>query len=197
MSLCAVVPVKALWEAKSRLGSALGPEERAELTLRMMEGVVSALREAGVENVCVVSPDCSVLEAAEGCGAAPLLQESRGLNPALEEARRWSLGQGASGLLVLPADLPLLRARDVREILELAEGSEVVISPDETRSGTNALLMQPPDAIPFAFGPGSFEAHLRLSRERGLSVALCERESLASDLDTTEDLARLAGALRP
>ena len=133
----------------------------------MMGRVVRAIAEAGVEDVCVVSPDWIVLEEAKRRGATPLVQESRGLNPALEEGRRRALGLGASTLLVLPADLPLLDAGDVRAVLqEAGEGPSAVISPDGGRSGTNALLIQPPDVLPFAFGADSFEAHLGAARRR-------------------------------
>jgi 2-phospho-L-lactate/phosphoenolpyruvate guanylyltransferase len=192
MNVVAVVPVKDLWGTKSRLKPILNPSARAGLTLYMMGRVVSALKEAGVENVCVVSPDLIVLDEAREHAATPLLQESRGLNPALEEGRRWAMDRGASALLVLPADLPLLEAQDVRAVLEgVSDEGSVVISPDSASAGTNALLLRPPYALPFAFGPGSFEAHLRAARERGLDVRVCERPHLAFDLDTAEDLARL------
>ena len=75
----------------------------------------------------------------------------------------------------------------------------MVISPDGARSGTNALLIHPPDVLPFAFGPGSFEAHLEAAHERGLDLKVCERSHLAFDLDTAGDLARLkkSGAASP
>jgi 2-phospho-L-lactate guanylyltransferase len=192
MNVVAVVPVKDLWGTKSRLKPILDPGARAGLTLYMMGRVVSALMEAGVENVCVVSPDRIVLEEAEKRGAAPLLQESRGLNPALEEGRRWAMDGRASALLVLPADLPLLEAQDVRAVLEGGgEAPSVTISPDGSHAGTNALLLRPPDVLPFAFGRDSYEAHLRAARERGLDVSVRERPHLSFDLDTAEDLTRL------
>jgi 2-phospho-L-lactate guanylyltransferase len=188
----AVVPVKDLWGTKSRLKPILDPGARAGLTIYMMGRVISALRETDVDEVCVVSPDRIVLDEAEKRGASPLAQESRGLNPALEEGRRRATERGASSLLVLPADLPLLEAQDVRAELESApDAPSVVISPDGARAGTNALLLHPPDALPFAFGPGSYQAHLHAARERGLDVRVCERPHLAFDLDTVEDLARL------
>jgi 2-phospho-L-lactate guanylyltransferase len=101
---------------------------------------------------------------------------------------------------VLPADLPLLDAGDVLAVLqETGEGPSAVISPDGARSGTNALLIQPPEVLPFAFGTDSFEAHLGAARQRGLDVRICERPHLAFDLDTAGDLAhfREAGAARP
>jgi 2-phospho-L-lactate/phosphoenolpyruvate guanylyltransferase len=192
MNIFAVVPVKDLWGTKSRLKPILDPGARAGLTLYMMGRVVSALKEAGVENVCVISPDRIVLSHARERGTAPLLQESRGLNPALEEGRRWAMDRGASALLVLPADLPLLDAQDVRAVLEdVREAPCVTISPDGDHAGTNALLLRPPDALPFAFGPGSYEAHQRTAHELGLDTRILERPHLSFDLDTAEDLARL------
>ena len=188
----AVVPVKDLAGTKSRLRPILDPGARAGLTLYMMGRVVSALQGAGVENVGVVSPDGIVLMQARERGAVPLRQESQGLNPALEEGRRWAMDRGASTLLVLPADLPLLDPEEVRAVLEeLGDVPSAVISPDCAHAGTNALLLRPPDALPFAFGPGSYEAHLHAARERGLDVRVCERPHLAFDLDTAGDLARL------
>lgn len=196
----AVVPVKDLAGTKSRLAPVLNPGARAGLTLYTMGRVVGALREAGVGDVCVVSPDPIVLNEALRRGAVPLLQRSRGLNPALEEGRTRALAGGASTLLVLPADLPLLEADDVRAVLEAAgDGPCAVVSPDGARAGTNALLSLPPDALPFLFGPDSFEAHLQAARGRGLDLRVCERPHLAFDLDTAEDLDRLkqTGAPRP
>jgi 2-phospho-L-lactate guanylyltransferase len=192
VSVFAVVPVKDLWGTKSRLKPILNPGARAGLTIYMMGRVVSAIRDAGVENVCVVSPDPIVLDEVLKRGVTPLLQESRGLNPALEEGRRWAMERGGSSLLILPADLPLLDPEDVRAVLDgIGEEDSIVIAPDGTRSGTNALMLRPADALPFSFGPGSYEAHLQAAQERGLAVRVCERPHLAFDLDTAEDLARL------
>ncbi len=193
MTLFAVVPVKDLAGTKSRLKPILNAGARAGLTIYMMNKVLEALEEAGVEHTCVVSTDQTVLYLAEEAGATPLLQESRGLNPALEEARDWAISEGASALLVFPADLPLLRAPDVEAVLEAAEEVErplVVISPDAVNGGTNALLVRPPDALPFSFGQDSFDAHLEAARERGLSTRVCERTRIAFDLDTADDLKR-------
>jgi 2-phospho-L-lactate guanylyltransferase len=194
-----VVPVKDLQGTKSRLAPILDPGARAGLTLYMMGRVVAAVMEAGIDDVCVVSPDAIVLDEAQRRGATPLLQESRGLNPALEEGRRRALDLGASTLLVFPADMPLLDAEDVRAVLEAADEPTVVIAPDGAHSGTNTLLVRPPDALPFAFGPESFAAHLGAARKRGLDVRVCERPHLAFDLDTAGDLTHLrkTGVVRP
>lgn len=194
-STFAAVPVKDLFGTKSRLAPLLDPGSRAGLTLYMMKHVVSVLRRAGIpsSNLCVVSPDALVLETAAGAGAVPLFQESSGLNPALGEARQWAVSRGAASLLVLPADLPLLRPGDVGDLLSAGEESPVAIAPDAGETGTNALVLSPPDAIPFLFGSGSYRAHLEAARRRGVGVRECRLPDLSFDIDTVEDLARLEG----
>ncbi|MDP9439797.1 MAG: 2-phospho-L-lactate guanylyltransferase [Actinomycetota bacterium] len=189
-SVYTVVPVKDLQGTKSRLAPVLDPAARAGLTLYMMGRVVTRALEAGVDAVCVVSPDPIVLDEALKRGATPLAQKSRGLNPALEEGRLWATRNGASALLVLPADLPLIEQEDVRAVLAGAASAPVVVAPDGARSGTNALLLRPPDALPFLFGPNSFEAHLGAARDREIEVRVCENGHLSFDLDTAGDLAR-------
>ena len=188
-----VVPVKDLRGTKSRLAPVLDPAARAGLTLYMMGRVVTRALEAGVDAVGVVSPDPIVLDEALKRGATPLVQNSRGLNPALEEGRLWATQNGASALLVLPADLPLIEPEDVLAVLAGAASAPVVVTPDGARSGTNALLLRPPDVLPFLFGPESFEAHLGAARDRDAEARVCENGHLSFDLDTAGDLAKYMG----
>ena len=185
-----VVPVKDLQGTKSRLAPVLDPAARAGLTLYMMGRVVTRALEAGVDAVGVVSPDPIVLDEALKRGATPLVQKSRGLNPALEEGRLWATHNGASALLVLPADLPLIEPEDVRAVLAGGASAPVVVTPDGTRTGTNALLLRPPDALPFLFGPESFRAHLQAAGDRDIEARVCENGHLSFDLDTAGDLAK-------
>lgn len=186
------MPVKDLWGTKSRLSPILNPGARAGLTLYMMGRVIRALQDADVNEVAVVSPDPVVLHTAADHGATPVTQESRGLNPALEEGRQWAMDKGATTLLVLPADLPLLDAEDVQAVIgSSGDAPSAVISPDANRAGTNALLLKPPDALPFLFGEGSYDAHVRSAVERGVPIEVCERPHLAFDLDTADDFREL------
>src|SRR4029450_2604087 len=97
-AVSAVVPVKDLRGTKSRLAPILDPGARAGLTVYMMGRVVGAVGSGRVEDICGVSPDRIVLHEAQKRGASPLVQESRGLNPALEEGRRRAIELGASTL---------------------------------------------------------------------------------------------------
>jgi 2-phospho-L-lactate/phosphoenolpyruvate guanylyltransferase len=190
MRLFAIVPVKDLEESKSRLSPFLSSKEREVLTLVMLDHVLAMLREVdAVERVGVVSPSPRALFMAEDADATALPQESQGLNNALEEGRNWAISEGALSLLVLPADLPYLSAFDVRMLTTMPRDERVaVISPDEADEGTNALLMRPADAMPFAFGPGSYETHQRTAKAHGLEVGIYKHTSIAHDVDTLEDL---------
>jgi 2-phospho-L-lactate guanylyltransferase len=193
MRLFAIVPVKDLEESKSRLSPFLSSKEREVLTLVMLDHVLAMLREVdAVERVGVVSPSPRALFMAEDADATALPQESQGLNNALEEGRNWAISEGALSLLVLPADLPYLSAFDVRILTTMPRDERVaVISPDEADEGTNALLMRPADAMPFAFGPGSYETHQRTAKAHGLEVGIYKHTSIAHDVDTLEDLQAL------
>ena len=75
------------------------------------------------------------------------------------------------------------------------------IVPDRHGTGTNALLLTPPDAIAPAFGPGSSPAPRRAGRRGRRRRSRSSRcASLALDVDTPDDLdsaARRAGRRAP
>lgn len=189
------MPVRALEGAKSRLGAVLDAEERRDLVEGMLRRTIDvALATPGVAEVVIVSPDPAVLALAEARGARPLLQRSRGLNPALQEARAAASGER---LLVLPGDLPSVTPADLAAVLAAGDAAgtpSVVLVPDRHRRGTNALLLDPPDAIDPAFGGDSRAGHAWLAESA--DIRLVELAGILElDLDTPDDLL-LAEALR-
>ena len=136
----------------------------------------------------VVSRDRTLLAHVKAQGAWGLLETSTGLNPALTQAARFAGARGANGLLVLPTDLPRLTAQALEAILELGASSPgVVIAPCRHDTGTNALLVRPPNLIPFAFGPDSFDAHCAAARAAGVEPVIYRAADVAFDLDTPDD----------
>ena len=190
------IPVRALEGAKSRLGAVLDAEERRDLVEGLLRLAVDAARATpGVGDVVVVSPDPEVLAVAVAAGATPLLQRSRGLNPALQEARETAAG--ADRLLILPGDLPTVTSADLAAILTAGDGAgspSVVLVPDRHRRGTNALLLDPPEAIDPAFGGDSRAGHAWLAGSA--DIPFVELAGILElDLDTPDDLL-LAEAIR-
>jgi 2-phospho-L-lactate guanylyltransferase len=193
-----VIPVRSFEGAKSRLGAVLDAEERRDLVERLLRrSVAAALATAGVVEVIVVSPDPEVLAVAEATGARPVAQHSRGLNPALHEARAELIagpepGAGAAirRMLVIPADLPGISPAALSAILAAGDGAgspSVVVAPDRHGRGTNALLLDPPDIIDPAFGGDSRAGHAWLASSA--DAAYVEVGGvLILDVDTPDDL---------
>ena len=196
MRTIAVVPVKTLALAKSRLAAALTPDERITLMRQTLRRVLAALDLPQIAARVVISPDEGILRDARAAGAHGLLQVSVGLNPGLVEARDWAVANGAEALLIALGDLPLLSREHVAALLAQDCGpNTLVLGPDRHGTGTNLLLLHPPDAIPFLFGTGSFARHLAAAEARGLTTHLYEHPATALDLDTPDDLAALEGLL--
>lgn len=196
MRTVAVVPVKSLTAAKTRLAVALGPEERSALTLRTLRRVLAALDQPGIVARVVVSPDDRVLDAARAIGVVALRQRSHGLNPGLAEARDWALARDAGALLIALGDLPLLSGVQVAAILALGDQPQtVVVAPDRHGTGTNLMLLRPPGAIPLRFGADSLARHRAAAEGRCIPVRTFEDPATALDLDTPDDLAALDGLL--
>jgi len=190
--IAAIVPVAPLEAAKSRLGGALDAEERLDLAERLLaRTVTTALDVPGLADVLVVSPDRDVLERAAGLGARTLRQRTRGLNAGLREARDDVVAGGAEALLVLPIDLPFVTAATINAALEpIGETHRrpvVALVPDRHGSGTNVLVLRPPTAIEFCFGPESRRAHREAAMAAGATYVELDGP-LTVDLDTPADL---------
>jgi len=183
----AVLPVKAFDDAKSRLAAVMSAGQRRDLARGLMLRSLGALQACrGVDRVLAVSPDEEALELAAAQGGETLRDSGAGLNPALEEARRHAVERGATGLLVLASDLPLLDASDLDAMFEADHGS-IVIACDRRRQGTNALLLRPAGALDFSFGESSYRRHLDLAAGAGLTPAEVFRTGLAFDIDLPRD----------
>lgn len=195
-----VVPIRALADGKRRLSHVLREPQRASLVAGLLRGTLEIVAAwGGAAAVHVVSPDPAVMPIARRAGARPLLQAGLGLNEGIAAARDVALSQGATALLVVPGDLPLLEAPALDALADAADAAiaagagrpVVVIAPADARTGTNALLVSPPDAIEPGFGPGSLERHLRRAEAADAATQLVVDPALGFDLDTPDDLALL------
>ncbi|MBL8090795.1 MAG: 2-phospho-L-lactate guanylyltransferase [Anaerolineales bacterium] len=191
MTLWAIVPVKPLRRGKSRLAGTLNENERAELNQKLLEQTLttlSSLKE--LDQVLVVSRDPQALTIARNHGAKTIQEDGQPqLNTALTRATVLAKVQAIQGVLILPADLPLLTKEDVLTLIDsAAKPPVVVIAPDRHKKGTNALLMVPPGLIDYEFGEDSFQKHSERAKKANAHLEIVELPSLALDVDMPEDL---------
>jgi 2-phospho-L-lactate/phosphoenolpyruvate guanylyltransferase len=191
MTIWAIVPVKPLSRGKSRLATVLNDHERTELNRLLLERTLRTLLELKeVEEVLVVSRDSSALAMAREMGARTVQEDGApALNTALKRATVVAQVYASRGVLVIPADLPLLAPADVLALLERAtDPPVVVIAPDRREKGTNALLLAPSNLIEYDFGGDSFQRHCARARRAGARLEIVNLPSLGLDLDFPEDL---------
>jgi 2-phospho-L-lactate/phosphoenolpyruvate guanylyltransferase len=193
MTIWAIVPVKPLLMGKSRLGSVLSGEERARLNRMLLERTLGVIKKtAGIAGTLVISRDPEVLAIAREFEARTVLehgQTQNDLNLALARATAIAKAFEINGIIVLPADLPLVAPEDIQEILaEATEVPVVAIAPDRHNDGTNALLMSPTGLIKFDYGPDSFTRHCKHALESGVKLKIIRRVNLGLDLDYPDDL---------
>jgi 2-phospho-L-lactate guanylyltransferase len=198
MTIWAIVPVKPLRRGKSRLAGLLTEDQRTRLNRFLLEHTLTILNEISeIEHTLVVSRDPSALALTRSIGGRTVLEDGEPqFNTAIHRATIVAQTQGAKAVLILPADLPLIVAGDLREILERGNHPPVVvIVPDRRHDGTNGLFVYPAGIIEYGYGPGSFQRHCQRAVNSGASLEIHNSEKIGLDLDLPEDL-ELVGGLK-
>jgi 2-phospho-L-lactate guanylyltransferase len=190
--------VKSFGAAKQRLGSLLGSGSRHALAQAMFQDVVSSLRKVqGIGQVVIVTAEPTVEFSAEE--QVVLLQDElqEGQSAAALIGIRWAIEAGFERVLLVPGDTPLLAVDEVDAMLAGAalDRTSVVIVPDRHDTGTNALLLAPPDVVKPSFGPDSLARHVAAAQAAAVSHRVERVPSLIFDVDTSEDLAVVAAAI--
>lgn len=192
--IVAIVPMKPLQRAKTRLSDALTPSQRAAVSLGMLRRVVAAAQTSSLSGVWVIGGDAVVRQAAERAGAKWRKDCGGNLNDSLTIAMRHAFKCG-NAALYLPADLPFVTACDVNALLSASHnGAALAFAPAKRDGGTNAMLI--PRNSPFrpALGKRSFCRHKAQAQRLGIAFAVCESDGFGIDLDTPADLAVCAAA---
>ncbi len=196
MTIWAIVPVKPLRRGKSRLAGLLSEEQRTLLNRFLLEHTLKILREVSeIEQTLVVSRDPAALALTRNLGGRTVLEDGAPqLNMAIKRATMVAISQGVRSVLILPADLPLIKSTDVKTVLKRGKKEPVVvIAPDRRLDGTNALLVNPAGLIEYEYGPGSFKSHCDHAGESGAQLEIIQSKRLGLDLDLPEDLEFLGG----
>lgn len=194
MQIHAIIPVNDPKLAKTRLSPLLSGQQRKALTFLMFRQVTqSVLRSKVCNEVHVTSPDRDVLAEARRMGARPVREYGRrNLNNALLKLLSAIQDEhDAATALIIHADLPLLKPRDIDDFARLARRYSVVIVPSRDRLGTTALATTPPTVLRPKFGASSFKKHLREAHKVSLSVKVYDNVRLGFDVDQPRDISIL------
>lgn len=192
----ALLPLKDLVQAKTRLSGLLRPSERRALAQAMAEDVLAVLAaHEEIEHITLVSDDPSAellaRKYATDCWSERSL-ECRGLNPLLQLATDRLMARDGQPLLVLHCDLPLLSADDVSAALASQRALDgLVIGCDRHRSGTNLLAFGATAVPHFCFGVDSCAGHVASAQGAGFPVQILQRSGIAVDVDEPADLKRV------
>lgn len=182
-----LLPVKRLDKAKARLGTHFDAAVRRDLAEALLADALKLLDESSFLNWWVVSDDPEVLALAGEHGFHTVKDSGEGLNDALALALEDIVAAGARSVTVVPCDLPLARADDLRDVIDTGEFSDVVLIPAHD-GGTNGLFLKPPGAIEMRFGPHSLAEHARAAEAAGLRCSILPLDRLEFDIDTVEDV---------
>lgn len=188
-----VVPVKRYSNAKSRLASLLTAAERESLAQAMLHDVLSALAQSRLKaGVVVVSREVRARYAVERAGGLFLDETASGLSAAIVQAGQWLAAHGQRDLLMIPGDVPLVSGREIDVVIAAQQGAPAVtLVPDREHNGTNALAVNPADAIPLSFGEGSFARHHQAALAAGIEPTVLHLPGFALDIDHPLDLQTL------
>jgi 2-phospho-L-lactate guanylyltransferase len=182
----AVVPVKSLARAKSRLRGALPGVSHDRLVLGLLGDTLDAVLACpAIADVLVVTNEPRAARLATRLGARAVRDApDAGLNPAV--AHGAALGGGAP-VAALLGDLPALRPAELDAALCAGAGGRGFV-PDAAGTGTTLLTAPAGTALRPLFGPGSAAAHTA----SGATPLVGPWPSLRLDVDTPDDLAAAA-----
>jgi 2-phospho-L-lactate guanylyltransferase len=185
-----LVPVKNLSTAKQRLAAVLDQPARTELAQAMLHDVVAALAAwPRCPARALVTSDPFALELARQYEFEIIPDTANsGESAAIEMATRFCVVRGSDSTLVIPADIPLIQASDLDQILAYAPAEGSVLAPAADGRGTNAAFRRPANLFPLRFGNDSFKPHLAAAQATGKPCIVLQLPSIAVDVDNPEDL---------
>ncbi|HMG33652.1 MAG TPA: 2-phospho-L-lactate guanylyltransferase [Blastocatellia bacterium] len=189
-----LIPLKDPDNAKTRLSSFATAEQRRLLAWAMFEDVVEAASKAEKPDRVVLVSNCRpAIEYASTRGWDVLIEyEQQSESASIDRASRILAETGFDRVMRLPADLPLVRAEDIDELLSIdLKSPGAVLVPSFDGTGTNAIIRTPPALFPSRFGPNSLELHKQEASHAGIECVVYENERIAFDVDEPSDVHRL------
>ena len=186
-----LIPVKDPTHAKTRLAELLTEGERRQLAWAMFEDVTGAIANTRKpDRVVIVSSFTPAVARARELGWDVLVEESQiSESASVDRASRLLSERGFDTVMRLPADLPLVRAEDIDELLsiELASPGALLV-PSREGTGTNAIIRTPATLFPSRFGPNSLALHKQEAARAGVECVIVKNARIALDIDDPADV---------
>jgi 2-phospho-L-lactate/phosphoenolpyruvate guanylyltransferase len=188
-----LIPVKNLSSAKQRLADVLDQPARTELAQVMLHDVMAAIAAwPGRPDCALVTSDPFAIDLAQQYDFELIPDRiNPGETGAIEMATRLCVARGIDFTLVIPADIPLIEASELDQILQHAPAEGSLLAPAADGRGTNAAFRRPANLFPLRFGNDSFKPHLAAAQATGKPCIVLQLPSLAIDVDNPEDLQQL------
>ncbi len=188
-----LVPVKNLSGAKQRLAAVLDQPSRTKLAQAMLHDVLTTLHGwKSWPQVAVVTGDPYAVTLATECGFEIIADpDNPGETGAIEMATRVCVDRGVDSTLIIPADIPLIQAWELEEIMKNAPAAGSVLVPAADGRGTNAAFRRPADLFPLRFGNDSFKPHYAAAQATGKPCVVLNLPGIAVDVDNPADLKQL------
>jgi 2-phospho-L-lactate guanylyltransferase len=157
-----VVPVKALAQAKTRLGETTASRRTALARAFAVDTVAALTAACAVTNIVVVSGDMADHAAFRHRRKVTVLpEEQRGMNPAVRQGAAWiHRHRPSDGVAVFVADLPAATATAVDTFLDRAGRHDRAVLADLEMVGSTALTALTGRPLEPAFGTDSLRRHI-------------------------------------
>ncbi len=182
-----LVPIKPFALAKSRLAPVCSPSQRESMARSMARTVLTAAQ--GLRVAIVAPAGASDVRRFALINGARFFAEpdGGGLNGAVQFGVEQLSNLGYERIAVVHSDLP-----NARDLSWLSRHDGIVVVPDRTGRGTNAISLPADADFQFSFGEGSFERHCAEARRLGIEPTIVvDPDGLSSDVDVPEDIAHV------
>ena len=194
---CTIIPIKSLEEGKKRLKPFLSPKERRGLILSLLKDVLTAATNSKLsDKTLLVTPDSEIVKITQNWNYPKLeyLIEpvAKGINQAIENALKSCISQNISSILIIPADIPLVKSNDIDELIHLGHSKDsIIVVPSHRKDGTNAFYQKLPHVVNVWYGEDSFQKNLESISKQDISYLVLEKNVFALDIDLKEDLEKI------
>lgn len=194
MKIAAVIPMKSLHSAKSRLSNILTAQQRKNLAMYLLDATIKEIKKSCIiSEIIIVSNDKTVKNYSCLNNLKFIKDSEEGVNKAVILADNYCIDNGINANIVIPHDLPFISAKEIDKICTMSNKYHkcIIICPSKRFDGTNILFRKPPDVIKTHYDDNSYMNHLKEAYKFKIPIESLDIVKLRFDLDTKEDLLEL------